>query len=93
MTLTPRQLDCLRLAADGHTYAEIGRQMYLSHYAVRTNLSRAASQLGATNTTHAVSIAYRRGLLGDTEDRQQVAIVRLAESMGCWIALVPRGGA
>lgn len=91
MNLTARQLACLRLAADGLTYASIGRQLGFTAHAVKANLSAAAHQLDATSTIHAVGIAYRTGLLDVDVDREQVALVRLAQSMGRRIALVPVG--
>jgi len=49
--------------------------------------------MSVRNITHAVGIAYRTGLLGvEPVDDGQVAIVRKAARMGCWIALVPGRG-
>jgi DNA-binding CsgD family transcriptional regulator len=89
MSLTPRQLDCLRLAADGLRHDDIAGRLHISPRVVRKDLSAAIHELHARSTTHAVAIAYRRGILGDSTTRQQVALVQLAERMGCWIALVP----
>jgi len=65
MNLSPRQLDCLRLAADGHTYAEIGQQLNISRGTVRDHLGQAIEKLKARNTIQAVAIAYRSGLLDE----------------------------
>jgi len=89
MILSERELACLKLAADGLTYAEIGQQLHISRRGVKTHISHAIEKLEARNTTHAVAIAHHEGLLGEPDQRAQVGIVRLAEQMGCWIALVP----
>ncbi len=60
----PRQLACLRLAADGHTYGEISQQLYIAESTVRTQLKRVREILGARNTAQSVHIAHQRGLLG-----------------------------
>ena len=61
----PRQLACLRLAAEGRSYIEIGQQLHIARSTVKTQLKRVMFILGARNTTHAVHIAHQRGLLRD----------------------------
>ena len=90
MTLSPRQLECLRHAADGHTYAETATLLHVGRTTVKTTLHMAAEKLDARNTTHAVAIAYQHGLLevvGD-HNREQLAVLRSARELGCRIALV-----
>lgn len=90
MSLTPRQLACLRAATDGLTRDATARALGIDTRTVNTAIHEAAEQLGAHDLVHAVGIAYRTGLLEVTPvDDDQVAIVRLAERMGYWIALVP----
>lgn len=89
MSLTPRQLACLRAAANGHTRDATARTLGIDVRTVQYANRETVERLGANDLAHAVGIAYRTGLLGDPVDRDQVAIVRLAERMGCWIALVP----
>lgn len=89
MSLTDRQLACLRHAADGTPLRETAKHLNVSESTAKDDMLDARRQLGARNTTHAVVIAIDRGLIGHDTMRQQVALVQLAERMGCWIALVP----
>lgn len=69
--LAPRQLACLRLAADGHTGREIAALTGIPYDTVRNHLRTVAEKLGARNTTNAVHLAHQLGLLGD--DRRTAA--------------------
>lgn len=90
MSLTARQLACLRAAANGHTRDATARALGIDTRTVNRAIRQAVEQLGANDLVHAVGIAYHTGLLQVTPvDDQQVAIVRLAERMGCWITFVP----
>lgn len=93
MKLTPRHLDCLRLAAEGHTYPEIAAQLHISTGTVRSHISHILVALDARSTTHAVHIAHRDGILegGTVEHADAAAVARLAFTMGYRIALVPAG--
>ena len=62
-TLSPREVEVLRLAADGRTNAAIGRDLGISATTVKTHLMRAYEKLGVGDRTAAVSQAIRRGLL------------------------------
>lgn len=64
--LSPREVEVLRLAAEGHTNAAIGRALRISATTVKTHLMRAYEKLGVGDRTAAVSQALRRGLLPDT---------------------------
>src|SRR5215831_15637490 len=44
--LTPRELEVARLAAHGHTAAEIGRQLFIGTRTVETHLAHACAKLG-----------------------------------------------
>ncbi|MFD3684962.1 response regulator [Nocardiopsis sp. NPDC058631] len=65
VTLSPRETEVLRLAADGMTNAAIGRALHISQTTVKTHLMRAYDKLGVGDRTAAVSQAIRRGLLPD----------------------------
>jgi DNA-binding NarL/FixJ family response regulator len=64
--VTRRQLEILRLIADGHNDHQIGERLHISHHTVRLHNSAMYAALEATGRAHAVAIAYRTGLL-DTE--------------------------
>jgi DNA-binding NarL/FixJ family response regulator len=61
--LTPREQDVLELMAQGMSNEEIGRQLFISSLTARTHVSRTIMKLGARNRAHAVTTAYRTGLI------------------------------
>jgi two-component system response regulator DesR len=61
--LTARELDALRLAAEGATTAEIARDLCLSVGTVRNYLSRAITKTGGRNRVDAIRIALGAGWL------------------------------
>jgi DNA-binding NarL/FixJ family response regulator len=61
--LTPRELDVLKLLAEGLQHEEIGRRLGISSETVRTHLRKACDRLGATTRTQAVATALRMGLI------------------------------
>jgi two-component system, NarL family, nitrate/nitrite response regulator NarL len=62
-SLTPRELDVLRLAADGHPNAEIARQLLVSTATVKSHLQSVFEKLEAPDRAAAVARAIRRGLV------------------------------
>ncbi len=63
--LSPRELECLQWTSQGKTAWECGIILGLSPHTVRCYLESARHKLGASNNTHAISIALRSGLLFD----------------------------
>lgn len=61
--LTERELDVLRLLAEGLPHEEIGRRLGIGSETVRTHLRKASDRLGASTRTQAVATALRRGLI------------------------------
>jgi DNA-binding NarL/FixJ family response regulator len=61
--LTERELSVLRLLADGHDTAEVGRQLYYSERTVKNIVHDLTSRLELRNRTHAVAYALRQGLI------------------------------
>jgi len=59
--LTPRQLDVVRLAAEGLIKREIGERLHLSMDMVKHHMTEVMRRTGTTNTTSAVAAALRRG--------------------------------
>lgn len=62
--LSPRQLEVIRLVADGYTDQEIGKQLFMGLRTVRTRIEEVRFALDGRNRTHAVARAYQLGLLG-----------------------------
>lgn len=61
--LTPRELAVLRLVATGHSNKEIAEQLSVSDDTIKARLQNAMAKLGASDRTHAVTLAMRRGFL------------------------------
>lgn len=61
--LTDREIDVLRLLAQGMTNREIGEALFLSAGTVRNYVSNMLSKLGVSDRTQAAVIAARIGLL------------------------------
>jgi LuxR family transcriptional regulator, maltose regulon positive regulatory protein len=61
--LTARELEVLRLIAEGLTYEEIGGRLYISLNTVRTYVKAIYAKLDANNRTKAVAAARQRGIL------------------------------
>ena len=62
--LTPRELDVLRLLADGHRQAEIAGELVISSKTVGTHIEHILAKLGVHSRAEAVALAYRRDLVG-----------------------------
>jgi DNA-binding NarL/FixJ family response regulator len=61
--LTERELQVLRGMADGHSNAEIGRELFVSEDTVKTHARRLFRKLGARDRAHAVAAGFRAGLV------------------------------
>jgi two-component system nitrate/nitrite response regulator NarL len=61
--LSPRELDVLRLAADGLSVGEIATQLHLSAATVKSHLQHVYEKLEVSDRAAAVAQAMRRGLL------------------------------
>jgi DNA-binding NarL/FixJ family response regulator len=61
--LTEREIDVLRLAAEGLSNAEIGRTLFISATTVKTHLMNSFAKLGVSDRTAAVTTAMRLRLL------------------------------
>lgn len=61
--LSDRELEVLRLVADGRTNREIARRLFLSEATVKTHLVHAFGKLHADSRTEAVAKAREHGLL------------------------------
>jgi DNA-binding NarL/FixJ family response regulator len=61
--LTARELDVLRLMADGASNAEIGRELFISANTVKQHVASILQKLGARGRVDAAVLAVRRGLI------------------------------
>ncbi|MRH86973.1 response regulator [Nocardia sp. SYP-A9097] len=62
-TLSPREIEVLRLVADGHSNREIGRRLFLSETTVKSHLVHIYAKLGVKSRTSAVARARERGAI------------------------------
>lgn len=62
-TLTERELEVLRLLAQGMPNKEIAAQLVISERTAKFHVSSIMGKLGATNRTEAVALAAQKGLI------------------------------
>jgi DNA-binding NarL/FixJ family response regulator len=63
--LTPREMEVLKLVAEGHTNQEIADQLVVSIKTVQAHRANVMEKLGLRNVTHLVRFAVRAGLIPD----------------------------
>ena len=63
--LSPRQLEVIKLAAQGFTNREIGEFLQIGVNSVKDRLKTAFARLGASNRTEAVNLARNDGLIDE----------------------------
>jgi DNA-binding NarL/FixJ family response regulator len=63
--LTRRELEILKLVAEGHSNAALARMLWVTEQTVKFHLSNVYRKLGVTNRTEASRWAQVNGLLGD----------------------------
>ena len=61
--LSPREMDILRLIASGTTTGQMAAHLFVSNRTVTRELRNIYDKLGANDRAHAVSQAYKRGLI------------------------------
>jgi two-component system NarL family response regulator len=66
--LTARQLQVLRLVADGLSYQQVGAQLYLSPRTVKYHMGEIIDRLHLQNRAQVLAYAGRMGWLGDPAD-------------------------
>jgi DNA-binding NarL/FixJ family response regulator len=62
--LTTREIDVLRLIAGGNSNKLIADQLSITEETVKGYVKNILSKLGASDRTHAVTIALKRGIIG-----------------------------
>lgn len=61
--LSERELEVLRMVADGHTNRRVGERLGLSALTVKSHLARIARKLGSGDRAHLVATAIRHGYI------------------------------
>jgi DNA-binding NarL/FixJ family response regulator len=62
--LTDRELEVLRLMADGRSNSEIGDLLYIGESTVKTHVNRIFAKTGSRDRAQAVAFAHRHGIAG-----------------------------
>src|SRR3984957_3202132 len=61
--LTAREIEILRLIADGNANKEIGARLAIAEETVKSHITNILSKLEAKDRTHAVTIGLKRGII------------------------------
>ncbi len=61
--LTPREVEVLNRVAAGHANKRVADELAISEETVKTHMKSIMAKLAASDRTHAVTIALRRGIL------------------------------
>jgi DNA-binding NarL/FixJ family response regulator len=61
---TAREIEVLQLISDGLVNREIGQRLFLSEETVKSHVRHLLAKLQARSRAHAVSIGFRRGIIG-----------------------------
>jgi DNA-binding CsgD family transcriptional regulator len=61
--LTEREVEVLRLVADGHTDREIACALYVSHHTVANHVKNVLGKFDVRSRAAAVALAARHGML------------------------------
>jgi DNA-binding CsgD family transcriptional regulator len=61
--LTERELQVLRLIADGVPPPEIAGRLFITHWTVLSHIKHIRQKLGTSTQAHAVAVAFRMKLL------------------------------
>ena len=71
--LTVRELQILRLVADGHSNAQLARMLWVTEQTVKFHLSNIYRKLNVTNRTEASRWAQTNGVLRDDDEQSEPA--------------------
>lgn len=69
--MTPRRIEVLVLAANGHSNAEIADLLFVSADTVARHLQKVYMVLGARDRSHAVALGIKRGFIRPDQVRSQ----------------------
>jgi DNA-binding NarL/FixJ family response regulator len=76
--LTRRELEILRLVADGHSNGELARMLWVTEQTVKFHLSNIYRKLNVANRTEASRWAHVHGLLTDDESGPGATVTSIA---------------
>jgi DNA-binding NarL/FixJ family response regulator len=76
-SLTPRLLEVLHLAVNGHSNKSIGEQLCTTEQTVKTQIAKILSLLHVDNRAHAVAVGIRLGLIRMDQITIPRALVRV----------------
>lgn len=65
--LSPRELEVLRLIANGSTNATIASSLFISDKTVKTHVSSILGKLGVSDRTQAAALAWQQGVMSKDE--------------------------
>ncbi len=80
MTLTPRQLEILRMHAEGHTSRDIRKALFVAENTIKTHNAAIRKKLGAHTMPQAVANAYEQGVLAP----DAATVLRQLDSARAW---------
>jgi len=63
--LTPREIEVLRLIAEGMNNAELAQALFISEKTTKTHVHNILSKLNLSDRTQAAIYAYKQGLVSD----------------------------
>ena len=78
--LTKRELEILQLVAEGHTNANLAKQLWVTEQTIKFHLSNVYRKLDVSNRTEAARWAQVHGLLGEPSNDTAQELARLAAS-------------
>jgi DNA-binding CsgD family transcriptional regulator len=66
--ITERELEVLRLLADGRSNSEIAQELFISRSTASAHVSHILAKLGVSTRVQAAAVAHRRGLISPRAD-------------------------
>jgi len=61
--LTNREVDVLRQVTEGNRNRDIAERLFVSEHTIKVHIKHILGKLGASDRTHAIAIAARRGII------------------------------